>query len=287
MEIASKGRPAHAYLFVGYDDAGGASVAFTVAKALNCCRDAPHEAPCGTCPACRKIESGNHPDVKFVRPDGNFLKINQIREIKRGTSYKPYEGRWKIWIIEDSDKMTEEAANSLLKVLEEPPGDTVIILLSSNPSALLPTVVSRCQIVHLAGESSRVEDVTLRGEVFGFLKEALSSQPSRVLEIALSLERRKDSIENVLNSIALMFRDMLVMNATRDRALLADGGDLLLADGGSLGELLRTISEWSIRELVRSIEVVEEARAAIRRNANLRLALEVMLFRLKGVHRNA
>lgn len=142
---------AHAYIFLGPSGIGKKLVAFDFAKALNCDSYELNIAntPCGTCLSCRKIESSNHPDILFVRPEkeGASIKIDMIRQVIRDSGIKPYEGRKKVYIIDDADYMTEEASNALLKTLEAPPSDSVLILITGSLDALLDTIVSRSQVV--------------------------------------------------------------------------------------------------------------------------------------------
>ena len=142
--IASN-RVAGAYLFVGVANVGKETVALHFAKTINCLTQG--EGACGTCLACRKADDGNHPDLQIIRPSGTFIKIDQIRELQKRIIYRPLEGVRKVYILTEAEQMNLEAANCLLKTLEEPPADSVLILLTTNLDALLPTIRSRCQII--------------------------------------------------------------------------------------------------------------------------------------------
>ncbi len=137
-------RISHAYLFVGPTGTGKRTLALEFAAALNCLED---QRPCGSCRNCRRIAEGNHPDVTVFQPEGRSFKIDQIRQVQQLISLKPYEARSKIFILDGAEAFTEQAANSLLKTLEEPPAYSVLILLADD-SALLPTITSRCTLVH-------------------------------------------------------------------------------------------------------------------------------------------
>jgi DNA polymerase-3 subunit delta' len=148
-----RGAMAHAYLFVGPAHIGKMTLALELASALNCDQAGP---PCKLCRVCQRIEQGKHPDVIIIdknsgreakdRKKASEIGIDTVREIlQRGSSLPPYEGNYKVFIIDDADLMSVEAANCLLKTLEEPPQHVIILLLTSQESALLPTVVSRCQ----------------------------------------------------------------------------------------------------------------------------------------------
>ena len=135
------------YLFLGPDGVGKRTSSIEFAKAINC-NDKSQDASCD-CASCNKIDSGNHPDVFLVHPEGTSysIKIAKIREIIYEASLKPYEARKKVFIINDAEEMTEEAQSAFLRLLEEPPKNHIFILTVSNSAGLLPTVLSRCRIL--------------------------------------------------------------------------------------------------------------------------------------------
>jgi len=138
-------RVAHAYLFTGPAGIGKGLVAREFAKALNCDRGGPQ--PCDECVSCRKIDHGTHPDVLWFRPAGamRMIRVEQVAEFMQAASLRPYEGRWKVFILVDADRLNVQSQNKVLKTLEEPAPNTAIILTSALPEALLPTIRSRCQ----------------------------------------------------------------------------------------------------------------------------------------------
>ena len=136
----------HAYLFVGVPGVGRTTTALALAQALNC--EAPETGEgCGRCKPCRQLLGGNFPDVELVEPDGQSIKIEQVRELERRFAYKPVAGRYRVTVVRPAEAMTEEASNAFLKTLEEPPAGNVLVLNATEPSDLLPTIVSRCQKV--------------------------------------------------------------------------------------------------------------------------------------------
>lgn len=137
-------RIGHAYLFSGKKGIGKRLVAIAFSKAINCTQLSEEQDPCNHCLSCQKIEKGLSPDFNMILPIDDTIKIDQIREIKKNIYFKPLENREKIVMIDDADKMTIEASNALLKILEEPPEFAVLILISAFPDALLPTILSRC-----------------------------------------------------------------------------------------------------------------------------------------------
>lgn len=143
------GQLAHAYLFAGIEGIGKKLFAFEFAKALFCLHPSFDGRPCGNCRNCQRVDHGNHPDLFFVArlEDKKDIIIDQTRDLQSQVQMSPIDGKYKIVIIDDSEKMNGAAANSLLKILEEPPKATVFFLLTSRLHMLLPTIVSRCQKV--------------------------------------------------------------------------------------------------------------------------------------------
>ena len=142
------GRVAHAYLISGPPQIGKTRLALVLAQALQCMQPDP---PCGECASCLKIERSTHPDVRVVVGEGagGSLKIDQIRALQREAVLAPYEGRYRVLILRRMDLATLEAANSLLKILEEPPTHVVLVLTAEHAELLPPTVLSRCQRLDL------------------------------------------------------------------------------------------------------------------------------------------
>jgi DNA polymerase-3 subunit delta' len=143
------GRVSYSYLFVGPESVGKKTTALNFAKVLNCTAPLYKDMTvdcCEICNNCQKINAHNHPNIILIKPEGSSIKIEQIKEIQEKIQFKPLSGKWQLVIIEQSETMTKEAANSILKLLEEPPSYIVIILISTNLHLLLPTIVSRCQV---------------------------------------------------------------------------------------------------------------------------------------------
>ena len=150
------GSLAHAYLLVGAPHVGKMTLALDLAKALNC---EGNEPPCGQCPSCRRIAENKHADIRIItlnstREPGDSksrveIGIDDIRDLQRNASLPPFEDKYKVFIIDGAEYLSTEAANCMLKTIEEPPPQVIILLLASQESNLLPTVVSRCQRIEL------------------------------------------------------------------------------------------------------------------------------------------
>jgi DNA polymerase-3 subunit delta' len=185
----------HAYLFLGSEGVGKQATAKVFASVVNC-----PKGGCGECPICLKIQHDLHPDVVFVEPEGNFFTIEQVRELQHEVDLKPFEAQMKVYILDDVDKMTAEAANALLKTLEEPPLNVLFILLTPNLDGILPTVVSRCQIVRFKPISvsslisflvSKYKVKEVDAELFARLSGGILTKAIRFAESELEHRRRK------------------------------------------------------------------------------------------------
>jgi len=144
-KLLTTGRMGHAYLFVGPKEIGKTQTALCIAQLVNC--ESTEGKPCGRCSSCKKIIGANHPDVMILQEDEGSIKIDQIRLMMGRLQLKAYEAKTKVFIIRNVETMTLEAANSLLKTLEEPASHTLIILTTAVPEANLDTIRSRCHVV--------------------------------------------------------------------------------------------------------------------------------------------
>lgn len=143
-----KDRISHAYLIQGDRGTGKEDIALLLAKVLFCKNKLSFE-PCQECNVCKRIESGNHPDVHWIKPDGQSIKIEQIRNLQEEFFYSGLESNQKVYIITNAETLTLNAANRILKFLEEPSKQTTAILLTENSQSIIPTIQSRCQIIDL------------------------------------------------------------------------------------------------------------------------------------------
>lgn len=203
-----RGRLGHAYLFQGSNLGELEEVARQLAKTLSCedpvrqGEDARPVDACGHCLTCRKIEGENHPDVLWLRPESKtrVIRIEQIRDLLQTVYLKPTAAPVKVGIIVEADRLNPQAANAFLKTLEEPPADSILVLLTLEPQRILETILSRCLRLNLAGESARHHDPSTLEWLGGFGQVAAQSQTSllgryKVLSTILSrLTALKESI---------------------------------------------------------------------------------------------
>jgi DNA polymerase-3 subunit delta' len=148
---AARGDVRHAYLFCGPPGLGRRTLALRLAQALNCTKPTSAGVPCGQCRDCKQIAAMQHPDMNLIQADseGGILKVDQVREVQRALSLKPYQAKYRVALFLRFQEANDNAANALLKTLEEAPAHAILLLTADNPEQLLPTIVSRCEILRL------------------------------------------------------------------------------------------------------------------------------------------
>ncbi len=313
---------AHAYLLAGPPHVGKMTLALNLAQALNC---QAAEPPCGECASCRKIASSNHADVQVItletrENNGAEAKlrteigIDQVRQMQHSASLPPFEGRHKIFIIEGAELLSMEAANCLLKTLEEPAGRIIFLLLTVNDKLLPATVVSRCQRLELTPLPAAEIENALHGRWGVDMPKAklLSRLSHGCLGWALSavfddalLSQRAEKVDRVLgiikadgeerfayaNQLAFQFaqaRELvqevlgLWLDWWRDLLLVKSGCSELVTNADRLDTLVDMAEDYRLGEIKTFIGSIQAAGEQLRLNANPRLVLEVLMLDMPG-----
>ncbi len=303
----------HALIFSGISGIGKRTTAKLIAMALNCADSTDKAVPCGKCLPCRQIHSDGHPDLLRIEPQGQNLRIDQIRDLLRTLAMKPYQAQHRVVILADAHAMNKEASNALLKVLEEPPANTTLILTVRYKSDLLPTIVSRCRHIHFHSLSSD-HIISLLSDVEGidtlFIQTAAElSGGSLTRAKQLATESWRGQRNWLIGAAGLDKPPQQdrrpITSALAFAAQLADKKDQV----GSLLEFLKTwvrdLTVWPYHpssvinrdysevlartrsgmddnQLLVIWQAVEKAQKDIAAKANLRLTLDVMALNMAG-----
>ncbi|MGW8161194.1 MAG: DNA polymerase III subunit delta' [Desulfobulbales bacterium] len=305
------GRLAHAYLFTGPDGVGKATAARSLAAVLFC-RSETSSAPCRQCGGCIKFFSDNHPDFHHIRPDGAVIKIDQVRDLKKVLSFPPLESRQRIILLEDVHTMRREAANSLLKLLEEPPPDNLLLLTADESEPLLPTILSRCQIIPfyplppaITSDILRQMDTDLNTKNAQIIAALAGGCPGRAKtldtenliplheEIMDSLLTRQnseaDETENalLLGGKAAEMKESLptlldLLHLFFKEGMVAHLGSSSPKSGPGYLEpyVVRARERWNLDQLSDKIQAVDFAKQALARNCNRQIVCDVLFLRL-------
>jgi DNA polymerase-3 subunit delta' len=321
----------HALLFTGIEGVGKQSAAVSFAMACNCTghnletksewgdnraadghstTNQPRiTSPCGICRPCRKIESENHPDIIRIKPSGVFIKIDQIRALCQTLAMKPYEARMRVVLISDAQTMNPAAGNALLKVLEEPPTGTILILVANHTSDLLPTIVSRCRhirfnpisrnkiesllvrrhgldpenamiIAAMAGGSfsralhmHRSNWINRRNWLISELDSLSSESMGRLLAFGEQLAKNKDALPEALEVMKSWLRDLVIGKIYPEKIIHQDLTE----------NVHRASQKMSAASLLIKIETIQSTQNAIQAGTNLRLAMETMVLKLSRI----
>ena len=269
-------KTSHSYLFVGIEGIGKKEIAKEFAKMLLCINNNKY---CNTCKSCIEFDSNNNPDFLYIEPDGNSVKIEQIRYIQRKIQEKPIISNKKVYIINDADKMTTEAQNCLLKTLEEPPEYSTIILIGSNENMFLSTIKSRCMIIHF----SKIEDEKIRK----YLEEKyeLKDISTNMLEIfqgsigkAILLKDKKEQYEKI---------ELIIKSISQKSIIdILNMSEILYKSKEEIFDILEYINVILIKlakkdyEYIKCINSVEETKTRLKQNANYDMSIDNMLFNM-------
>lgn len=304
----SRGKLPNSLIFSGPEGIGKLEIALTVAKALNCHQK--QDDACEQCSACEAINKGTFPDLMLLTPEKDILKIEQMRLLKEAAYLKPMVGKRRIFIIADAEKMNKEAGNSLLKILEEPPFFSHIMLITQNPFIILPTVKSRCQGLKfspipreeienrlVAANMDREKAKLLSFLVCGNLRRAVEldweeiqeqrKKAWRIFKILVKGEdaaailkayafRSRSQVEDELKAILEMLSSFC-----RDLILIKENGDAGLLINPDYEDKMRSLQDkLELEQFLNLFIKIEDSLSALKRNVNIKVYISSMLLKL-------
>ena len=304
------GKVSHAYIFDGEKGSGKNFLADRFAAALQCSEDG--EKPCGTCTSCKQAEGRNHPDIiRITHEKPNTISVDDIRQQLCGdVMIKPYKGPYKIYIVDEAEKLNVQAQNALLKTIEEPPAYAVIILLTSNSESFLPTILSRCVTLHLKPAKDSVvrrylmEQVKIPdyqadicvafaqgnigkarrlalSEEFGQMKEHVIHLVKYIQEMDISelifsmhkITEFKTDISDYLDLLMVWYRDVLLYKATWNPS------SIVFSD--EIHTLRKMASKSSYEGIENILKALDKAKLRLSANVNFDLTMELLLLTMK------
>lgn len=299
----------HAYIIQGDYDSGKKLMASVFAKALQC--EQKGTEPCNHCTSCLQADTGNQPDIIYVSHEKpNSIGIHDVREQINGSiGIKPYSSDYKIYIVDEAEKMTAEAQNALLKTIEEPPAYAVIFLLTTNLGKLLPTILSRCVVLNIqpvkdelikkhllslgveerqaefctafsmgnVGKAIRVatseEFNEIKNDCVHMLKYAKDMQVYELIQAVKELTKYKLQIYDYLDFMLMWYRDVLLLKATGNaNSLIYQEEYSSIRDRGN---------QSSYEGIQKIIEEIEKAKVRLRANVNFELTIELLWLTIK------
>ena len=302
----------HAYILNGERGSGKRLLANLFAMSLQCQNRAEDGEACGKCQSCKQVQSGNQPDIiKVTHEKPNTISVDDIRtQVNNDIVIKPYSSKYKIYIIPEADLMSAQAQNALLKTIEEPPEYAVIMLLTENAEALLPTIRSRCVMMKLRNikdqlvkkylmEQMEIPDYKAdvcvafaqgnmgkaimleKSEYFNEIKEEVvhllrnidEMNVSELMDAVKKCMTYKMEINDYLDMIAIWYRDVLIYKATKnvDRVVFSD----------QLRYIKARASKSSYEGIENILDAIEKAKARLKANVNFELTMELLLLTIK------
>lgn len=305
-----KDRISHAYLFQGERGTGKQQLALLLAKSLFC-ENRQDVEPCNTCNNCNRITSGNHPDVHWIEPEGLSISKEQVERLQKEFSFTGMESNQKVYVVKDADTMTVNAANSLLKFLEEPGKQTTAMMLTENGGSILPTIRSRCQIIdmkplnplqfqkRLMEEGMKKQDAVLMSALTNNLDDAFELSQDEwfvearalVLQLIEMLTTRPEDIylflhrkwlvhfkerkhhERGLDLLLLTLRDSLYHHIENEENMV------VLKQGDALLE--KMTMTFSSQRLSKLLDLVIEAKRKLSQNVQPVLVMEELVLQMK------
>ena len=276
-KIIEEKKVLHSYMFVGVEGIGKQMIAKKFAQMILCTNEG--RKGCNTCKSCIEFTSNNNPDFLYIEPDGNNIKIEQIRYLQRKIQEKPIISNRKVYIINDADKMTTEAQNCLLKTLEEPPEYSTIILIGTNQNLFLNTIKSRCMIISFKPIEKELIKKYLeeKYEMFNISSNMLETFQGSIGK-AIILKDKKEQYEKI---------EMMIKNLDKKDIIdILNLGEEIYKSKDDIIEILEYINVILLKlskeetKYVKCINIVEDTKKRLKQNANYDMCIDNMILNM-------
>ena len=266
----------HSYLMIGIQGIGKKMIAKEYAKAILCQNE---NKPCNECKSCLEFDTDNNPDFLLIEPEGNSIKIEQIRKLQKRIQEKPIISNKKVYIINDADLMTKESQNCLLKTLEEPPEFAVIILIGTNENSFLPTIKSRCMILHFNKiEDNKIKKYLEQNYNLKNINQKLLDIASGSIGRAICLKDKQDQYEKI---------DEIISNLEKkDLIDVVKSAEILYKSKEDINDMLEYLNVILLKMAktnylyTNCIKIVENTKRRLNQNANYDMSIDDMLFKM-------
>ena len=311
QEGITKGKLSHAYIINGETGSGRHLIASALTKTLLCENRTAEGDACGVCKSCMQVDTGNHPDLRFITHEKQSIGVDDIRtQLINDVTIKPYSSSHKIYIVPDANKMTEEAQNALLKTIEEPPEYAMIILLTDNYENLLETIKSRCIVLNtrplgkeeitqyliknLQMEPERASIAAgfcqgnvgkaihfassddfqkMKEDTLNLLKKIDEMDVTEIMTVIEELATKKGKINEYLDLMLLWFRDILMFKVTKDANILLYREEY--------NTISKQASKRNYEDIENIINAIDKAKIRLDANVNFKTAIELLLLTIK------
>ena len=273
INIIKENKVSNAYMFIGQDSIGKLLFAKEFAKAILCINKA---TPCNKCKSCIEFDTSNNPDFSILEPDGNSIKIEQIRELTKAVYEKPIVSDRKVYIIDNSNLMTKEAQNSLLKTLEEPPEYVTIILISSNENLFLPTIKSRCTKIFF-NKLKNEELKQILKEKYNYINipEIVLRIASGSVKRAVELKDKEKEYENIQKVFSNLENTNIIDLINSKEELFKDKDEV-----NKILEYINLIFFDKIKTNIKYIEcmkIIEDTKDRLKKNSNFDMTIDNLM----------
>ena len=272
----------HAYLVDENFNSEAFNIVLAFVKSILCKEKYTSYGKCNNCNLCEKIDNNNYPELNIIEPDGNIIKKQQILDLQKNFSRSAIEGKKRIYIIKDADRMKAETANSMLKFLEEPDNSIVAILMTNNYNNVLPTIVSRCQVIKLNAGNSRIDNEEYETIALKFIESIENNWINALIDVKMLWF---DKIPSKNRDAMLMVFDIMIDYYYDILKIKIGNNDIKYSN---YYDSLKKISEMNKeKSILNKIKYLLEAKDSIKFNVNSNILVDSLIVNVGGKYESS